>query len=65
MNAGDFLVNFGSYRGKTLSAIYRIDKAYVLWLRDDCRLTEVRRAATDFIRSENERIIATGKRLSS
>lgn len=55
-----FVLNFGSYRGRTISEVYKTDPAYIEWLRfqDD---SPAQRAAEEFIHEENQRIINRGR----
>jgi len=49
-------MGFGSHKGKTIEQIHRFDPQYVLWLRDETT-GPAQRAAEDFIRGENRRIV--------
>lgn len=58
---GKLVLMFGSHKGRTIEAIYKIDQKYVLWLRDECNAPSVREAASEFLREENKRIIERSK----
>ena len=60
MGSGDFKLTFGSYRNRTIAEIYKTDRQYVLWLRDETQ-GPAQKAAEAFIRAENIRIISEGK----
>ena len=57
---GDFMVPFGSHKGKTVSEIYKYDPKYVLWLRDET-IGDAQLAAEEFIHAESKRIIEEAK----
>jgi hypothetical protein len=56
---GDYKLTFGTYRNRTIAEVYRTDRRYVLWLRDQTQ-GPAQKAAEAFIKSENIRIISSG-----
>lgn len=60
----DFKIPFGSHKGRTVAEIYKIDRQYVLWLRDETTGL-AQKAAQEFITKENQRIIQESKRPQS
>lgn len=60
-HCSDYRLTFGNYRGSTIGKIYKIDRSYVLWLRDDTQ-GPAQKAAEEFIRQENYRIIEEGRK---
>lgn len=52
----EYRMQFGSHKGKTIEQIHRSDPQYILWLRDETT-GPAQKAAEDFIRGENKRII--------
>jgi len=52
----EYRMGFGSHKGKTIEQIHRSDPQYILWLRDETT-GPAQKAAEDFVRGENKRII--------
>lgn len=61
MKSGDFKLTFGSYKGRTLAQVYKIDRQYIYWLRDETG-GPAQEAAEQFVRDDNKRIIEEGRR---
>lgn len=52
---------FGSYKGKTLEQIYRVDPQYLMWARDEMK-PPISEKIADFIAEKNRQIIERGKK---
>lgn len=64
-DAGNMKINFGKYRGKTISELYKEDIGYVKWLKDNARDEAVKQAAAMILnppKGSNEKVdIETGE----
>jgi hypothetical protein len=52
VSPGDYKLTFGTYRNRKIAEVYKTDRRYVLWLRDQTQ-GPAQKAAEEFIKSEN------------
>lgn len=53
-NPADMVVPFGKkHKGKTIGTIWQSDPGYVEWLAKECKMDDVRQAATEFLQQVN------------
>lgn len=51
---------FGSYKGKTLEQIHKVDRTYIEWMRDNLDgIAKLK--AIQFLQDENDRILKRGR----
>lgn len=57
----DWTFPFGSYKGKTLEQVYKIDPQYLVWARDEIKDRSVNDAVSYFLQKKNWEIADRAK----
>ncbi|MBE5813437.1 MAG: hypothetical protein E7314_07345 [Clostridiales bacterium] len=60
----NFKMNFGKYKGKTLEEIYKEDKSYLVWLKNNEKTDEkIKKACDNLLIEENAKDVNDGNKL--